>query len=164
MRVSLARRALPDGGEELVVSAIGRHLASRADGVEAGLYRCRASVFSRLVELHSRGKYFSVAQAMQLLADDGKLGATLTAGRSWFAFETRDQLESTLSAVRAAESGRAQFPWRVRMARADSFSSHLHSPPLGEAAALRRPAAREGGDTSGGETRLVLALPSAVPT
>ena len=47
------------------------------------------------------------------------------------------------------------------MARADSFSSHLHSPPLGDAAALRRhAAAREGEQAS--EQRLVLALPSLV--
>ena len=64
VRVGLAPRCRRRRGARRVRHRPPPRVARRRR--RAGLYRCRAAVFSRLIELHSRGKYFGVAQAMQL--------------------------------------------------------------------------------------------------
>ena len=159
VRVSLSHgRRRHDGTKPLLVSQIGRHLGLRADGIEAGLYRCRPAIFSRLAELHAASRYFSVAQAMQRLADAQRLGAALTDGRPWYAFETRDQLEKAMQAVRG---GVALFPWRVTIARADSFSGRAAGAGAGWAGAPAPAAQAAAASLGNTRRRLVLALPDA---
>jgi len=104
------------------VAQIGKAIGPRMDGIEAGLYRCSSAIFTQMAELDAKGKYFTVANAMEALAAKGRLGAVFTCGLSWFAIETRDQLEETTREV-VEHDGTARFPWQVHIARADSFST-----------------------------------------
>ena len=111
------------------VSAIGAQLPD-AHGIEAGLYRCDGTFFAHLAMLSARQHYFTVANAMQQLVDDGELGAMMTGGRRWLALETRDQMDVTLR-HNVGNDGHVRFPWQRRFARVDSFSSveeGLHPP------------------------------------
>ena len=99
-----------------LVSRIGRQV-QRPSGIEAGLYACTASVFASLTSLLAKQAYFTVSQAMQLLAADARLGAALTNGRAWFAIETQSQFDSTVRDT--LHAGREAFPWQVSIARAE---------------------------------------------
>lgn len=161
--------------EPLVVSRIGRNIGAPVHGIEAGLYACAPEVFDALEAQRSARAYFTLAQAMDTLAARGELAALTTGGRDWFAIETADQLQVAIDAVIDGEGHdervlSAHFPWQVRIARADSFSSH----PL-SAMRAARDRVRAGRLAAGmprslppgaqaSKERLVLALSAAVPS
>ena len=137
VHVALADTLHTDAWPTKRVTSIGKNVPM-AVAIEAGLYRCDGSLFSVLTQLSVTQPYFTVAQAMQLLAADGKLGAAMTHGRRWLALETREQMDVTLRST-VDSAGRAYFPWQVHIARADSFSCH----PLASAASADRTPQRE---------------------
>ncbi|KAL1530117.1 hypothetical protein AB1Y20_001037 [Prymnesium parvum] len=118
----LLEKASADGQ---LITRIGKNIDSlEPSGVEAGLYACTQAVFTALATfLHKQ--YFTVAQAMQQLADEKKLGAVLTNGRNWFAVETPSQLTSVVNDT--LHGGETSFPWQVSLLRVDSFS-HMGLP------------------------------------
>ena len=91
-------RLLHVGAQLTLVDRIGTQAAIGGDGIdaiEAGIYRCRPTIFAALDELHTTTNYFTLAHAMSTLAASGRLGAVSTEGRAWFAIETPDQLQRT---------------------------------------------------------------------
>ena len=107
---------LKHGGGNLI-KRIGERVGPSASGIEAGLYACTTSVFASLATLLTTQQYFTVAEAMQMLATQGRLGAIATAGRDWFAIETISQFNSTERDT--VHDGRVAFPWQVSLARAE---------------------------------------------
>jgi len=101
------------------VMSIGKSVhVSACHGLEAGLYACTGAVFSSLASLLCKTQYFTLAQAMQQLASEGKLGVVLTEDRAWFALETRAQLEETIEGTLHG----ALFPWQVSIVRASEVT------------------------------------------
>ena len=136
VHVSLEELRPPGAWPEKRVAQISASPIPNAAGIEAGLYRCDGSFFATLAALSATRPYFTVAQAMQYLAAERRLGAMMTAGRRWLALETRDQMDATLRTT-VDRDGQTHFPWQERMVRADSFSCH----PVGSTAepnSLRR--------------------------
>jgi len=126
--------------ELLAVRHIGRSIGTPVHGIEAGLYACGPHVLDALEAQKAARAYFTLAQAMADLASRGSLAAQTTGERAWYAIETPDQLQLATEAVVDGDGAgvhgrRTHFPWQVRIARADSFSTH----PL----TLMRQAARE---------------------
>jgi len=103
------------------ITQIGTQLLG-ATAIEAGLYRCSGAFFATLAALCATRDYVTVAEVMQQMAAAGRLGATMTAGRRWLAFETVDQMESTINAT-VGRDGRARFPWQVRNITADPLDA-----------------------------------------
>ena len=63
-------------------------------GVEAGLLTCRAgALFGELAVLSQRGGYFTLAEAVNLLAVQSRVAVLSTAGKHWVAVETYDELQ-----------------------------------------------------------------------
>ena len=121
VHVSLEELRPPGAWPENRVTQISASPVPNAAGIEAGLYRCDGSFFATLAALSATRPYFTVAQAMQFLAAERRLGAMMTAGRRWLALETRDQMDATLRTT-VDRDGQTHFPWQERMVRADSFS------------------------------------------
>jgi hypothetical protein len=120
---------------------------------EAGLYLCSSSVFDALEEMAASKAYFTLAQAMASLAPwgapdrrpavvchrDGRSGThTLrrtpphsaagvthsdTTPSALPVVAPRPQLASTTREIFVGGDTPARFPWQVRLARADSFST-----------------------------------------
>jgi len=64
-------------------------------GIEAGLVVCRPTLFCQIEALAEQGRYFSLADALQELADDGLVTSRCTNGWQWIAVETQEELERT---------------------------------------------------------------------
>jgi len=71
-------------------------------GIEAGLVVCRPSLFCQIEALAEHGRYFSLADALQELADDGLVTSRCTNGWQWIAVETQEELERARGQCSAA--------------------------------------------------------------
>ena len=74
------------------ISEIGRTL-SRYNGIEAGLFVCGQKLFTVLENLASMKAYFSLADALNVFAQQNKLTCVQTDGRLWASIETEEQLQ-----------------------------------------------------------------------
>ena len=125
--VRCAFASLPKSNRGLrTISYIAQEVLN-ADGIEAGLYAWSMKAKSSLAKLASRERYFTVAHAMQHLANSGRLGASLTNGKTWFAVETQTQLNSV-----PMRGDVPRFPWQARVLHSDdhtSRKSEAHAAP-----------------------------------
>jgi NDP-sugar pyrophosphorylase family protein/drug/metabolite transporter (DMT)-like permease len=133
VRVRLAELSRSDRWPAKFVTEIGTQLPG-ATAIEAGLYRCSGAVFAHLAQLCADKDYVTLAEAMQQLAVQRRLGAMMTNGKRWIALETVDQMESTINSA-VGSDGRARFPWQVHRVTAARVE---------EAAALSVPADQMG--------------------
>ena len=128
VRVRLAALPQTDQWPAKSVTEIGTQLHG-ATAIEAGLYRCSGAIFTQLAQLCAKKEYVTLAEAMQQLASERRLGAMMTDGRRWIALETVDQMESTINTA-VGSDGRARFPWQVHKvtaARLDEAAVPLNS-------------------------------------
>ena len=133
VRVRLAKLPASDQWPAQQVTEIGTQLPG-TPAIEAGLYRCSGTIFAHLAQLCTKADYVTLAEAMQQLAAEGRLGAMMTAGRRWLALETLDQVESTINAT-VGSDGRARFPWQVHKVTADPLNLASPSSKAGRAQA-----------------------------
>jgi len=63
------------------------------DAVEAGLFKCSAAVFDHFKALATTLPHFSVMQAFQKVAEQGRLRAMSTCGLKWFGIDRPETLE-----------------------------------------------------------------------
>mmetsp|Transcript_26151 Transcript_26151/g.84416 ORF Transcript_26151/g.84416 Transcript_26151/m.84416 type:complete len:895 (-) Transcript_26151:747-3431(-) len=80
-------------GSDGRISRLGKKLSS-FDALEAGAYVMRPVLFDALRSLLERAMYCTLADAMQLLASEGRLRYTLTHNLEWFSDQTVASLAS----------------------------------------------------------------------
>jgi choline kinase len=101
-----------DGG----IEEIGRHV-TEFNGIEAGLFLLNSEIFETLIDLSADKLYFSLADALARLAEDGLLVARPTHGLHWTSVETPGQLEETQDMLDDEGGFRFVGPWDVRVVK-----------------------------------------------
>ena len=86
------------------VCDIGRShvvMPARRSAVEAGLFLLRKRVVETIIDLSTIQPYYTLADALKVAADSGRLCCERVCGRAWLSFETLAQLQAA-SAFRYA--------------------------------------------------------------
>lgn len=127
--------------------------------LETGLFKCSSSFFDVMATIASTLPHFSMVQAMQKVAEDGRLAAISTDGRKWFAVEGDVEIDHRLAGlVRSPALGQTAATQlkggsftAPRVVKADSFSRSVLESELLSAAKPAKPRFHILPDEDGGD-------------